>query len=82
MSQILPLIVGVTGHRCLCEGDLIALRDKVREIFVALHAKYPHTPFILLSRRTNRLLDLSRSPFGSHARRLADLIEQSLVGVL
>ncbi len=49
MSQRIPLIVGVTGHRCLCEQDLPALRQQVRRVFVELHARYPQTPFVLLS---------------------------------
>jgi hypothetical protein len=45
----LPLVVGVTGHRDLREGDYPALERRVREIFESLLRSYSHTPIILLS---------------------------------
>jgi hypothetical protein len=45
----LPLVVGVTGHRDLREGDYPVLERKVREVFESLIRSYPHTPIILLS---------------------------------
>ncbi len=44
-----PIVLGVTGHRDLREGDLPALTDEVRGIIETLRSKYPHTPLKLLS---------------------------------
>jgi hypothetical protein len=46
---LLPLIVGVTGHRDLAPDDDSAVQRQVRDVFANLHAAYPHTPIVLLS---------------------------------
>jgi hypothetical protein len=47
----LPLVIGVTGHMDLLDGDgdREALEFSVRSIFLELRAAYPLTPFVLLS---------------------------------
>jgi hypothetical protein len=47
--SLLPIIIGVTGHRDLRPEDVPQLEAKVREIFEELIKKYPHTPIQLLS---------------------------------
>lgn len=46
---LLPIIIGVTGHRDLRPEDVPQLEAKIREIFEELIKKYPHTPIQLLS---------------------------------
>ena len=46
---LLPLVIGVTGHRDLRAEDWPALEDRVSAILSALSERYPHTPLILLS---------------------------------
>ena len=46
---LLPLVVGVTGHRDLAPDDLDAVRQTVRELFAVLRRRYPSTPIVLLS---------------------------------
>ena len=48
-TNAIPLIVGVTGHRDLVVEDVPRIRELVREVFLSLKAKYPHTPLVLLS---------------------------------
>lgn len=43
------LVVGVTGHRDLREGDIPALREQIRAFFAELQARYPELPLMLLS---------------------------------
>lgn len=42
-----PIVIGVTGHRDIV--GIPELEDRVREIFVDLHKRFPHTPLVLLS---------------------------------
>lgn len=44
-----PLVIGVTGHRDLRPEDQERLCQEVRAVFRGLRAKYPSTPFVLLS---------------------------------
>ncbi|MGA9117438.1 MAG: hypothetical protein WB626_11730 [Bacteroidota bacterium] len=46
---LIPIVVGVTGHRDLREEDLPHLRDSVSAIFRDLRGRYPRSPLILLS---------------------------------
>ncbi|MBV8530396.1 MAG: hypothetical protein JO104_03690 [Candidatus Eremiobacteraeota bacterium] len=48
-TGLLPLVVGVTGHRDLDAKDTAAIVAQVRELFVTLERRCPHTPVILLS---------------------------------
>lgn len=49
VKGLLPLVVGVTGHRDLAPDDDSAIAHLVRELFVSLQTSYPHTPIVLLS---------------------------------
>ncbi len=46
---LLPLVIGVTGHRDLREKDCAQLEARVRQIFTELQVQYPNTPLFLLS---------------------------------
>lgn len=46
---LLPLVIGVTGHRNLAPEDRELLGDGVRRVLRDLQTRYPHTPLILLS---------------------------------
>ncbi len=46
---ILPLIIGITGHRDLRPEDVPRLEAIVREILRELKDLYPHTPLLILS---------------------------------
>ncbi len=43
------MVIGVTGHRDLIEGDRYDLEKQVRNIFEEIGKNYPHTPMVLLS---------------------------------
>jgi hypothetical protein len=45
----LPLVLGVTGHRDLRDGDRPALEKLVRDVFLELRQRHPATPLLLLS---------------------------------
>jgi hypothetical protein len=49
VSERLPLIFGVSGHRDLLIADVPQLRDQLLQIFARFRAAYPHTPFRLLT---------------------------------
>lgn len=46
---LLPLVVGVTGHRDLADEDSASIVHQVRSLFATLRRSYPHTPIVLLS---------------------------------
>lgn len=48
-NNLLPLVVGVTGHRDLRDQDCQALKARVQGIFDQLRKLYPTTPLLLLS---------------------------------
>ncbi len=45
----IPITVGVTGHRDLCETELPAIREKVRKELATIRQEHPFSPLILLS---------------------------------
>ncbi len=45
----IPIVVGVTGHRDLREGDRPVLEEKVREILTELRTSYANSPLVVLS---------------------------------
>ncbi len=45
----LPIVIGVTGHRHLREGDLPGYRARVTEFFEGLQRRYPATPLRVIS---------------------------------
>ena len=47
--QKIPIIVGITGHRDLCENEIDLLSEKIREVFRFLRKHYPDTPLLLLT---------------------------------
>lgn len=46
---LLPLVVGVTGHRDLITDEVPDVVMQVRDLFTRLRKAYPHTPIILMS---------------------------------
>ncbi|MTV48843.1 hypothetical protein GJ688_07590 [Heliobacillus mobilis] len=48
-EPLIPIVIGVTGHRDLRNGDRLSLEEQVRKIFNDLRSSYPHTPVVLLS---------------------------------
>lgn len=48
-QQLIPLVIGVTGHRDLRPPDEAALREQIAGFLAELQARLPHTPLCLLS---------------------------------
>ncbi len=48
-SLVLPLILGVTGHRDLRPEDVPQIEARVREIFEGVQQQAPHTPLVVVS---------------------------------
>ena len=48
-DEIVPLIIGVTGHRDLRAEELPALKQALNTVFADLQALCPHSPLMLLS---------------------------------
>jgi hypothetical protein len=48
-NALLPIVLGITGHRDLRPEDLPPLKERLRELFRDLRREYPHTPLQLLS---------------------------------
>jgi hypothetical protein len=48
-DNLIPIVIGVTGHRDLRDEDRRGLEDQVRSIFTDLKKDYPNTPLVLLS---------------------------------
>lgn len=46
---LVPLAVGVTGHRDLRPQDVDFLKSQVRSVFHTIRRTYPHTPLVLLT---------------------------------
>lgn len=45
----LPIVIGVTGHRDLCEEDIPLLRVLFCEVITDFQTRYPSTPIVLMS---------------------------------
>ena len=48
-AGVVPLTIGVTGHRDLVETELDSIRDRVRALFLSLQTRFPDRPLLLLS---------------------------------
>ena len=48
-TALMPIVVGITGHRDLHPHDIDGLKKTVRIIFCELRKKYPNSPLVLLS---------------------------------
>lgn len=48
-EDIVPIIVGVTGHRDLVPDEIPGLRRRVLEFFTELRAQYPDLPVVVMS---------------------------------
>jgi len=45
----IPIIIGVTGHRNLCDGDLARLREIVRKELLRIQKRYPDSSLVMLN---------------------------------
>src|SRR5437763_702523 len=48
-SGLLPLVIGLTGHREFPDEDIPKLQQRIRQIFQNISEQYPSTPIILLT---------------------------------
>jgi hypothetical protein len=48
-EDLVPIVVGVTGHRDIVPAEIPALRRRVREFFAALREKNPDLPIAVMS---------------------------------
>ncbi|MFU8876518.1 MAG: hypothetical protein ACNA7E_00130 [Wenzhouxiangellaceae bacterium] len=48
-AEIVPLVIGVTGHRDLVEEEIPGLRTRVRALLEQLRADYPDLPLVVMS---------------------------------
>jgi hypothetical protein len=48
-SCLIPIVIGVTGHRDLLDEDILRLKSEVATFFKTTHEDYPESPLILLS---------------------------------
>ena len=48
-TSVLPLVIGITGHRNIRLADKHILSTKIHAFFDELLTTYPHTPLLLLS---------------------------------
>jgi hypothetical protein len=46
---LIPIIVGITGHRDISESDSLLLETSINESLDNFQCKYPHSPKVLLS---------------------------------
>jgi hypothetical protein len=49
-EDLVPIVIGVTGHRDLVPGEVPQLRQRVREMLVGLTSQYPDLPVAVMSR--------------------------------
>ena len=49
VKGLLPIVVGVTGHRDLCDDDRGSLEQAVRLFFGRLRDRYPSSPLVLIT---------------------------------
>jgi hypothetical protein len=48
-NNLVPIVLGVTGHRDIRDEDTSKLKDKIRGIFKKISQDYPNTPLVLLT---------------------------------
>lgn len=48
-ADLVPLVVGVTGHRDLLPGEVPELRRRTREFLAELRAQHPDLPLVVMS---------------------------------
>jgi hypothetical protein len=48
-AGLIPIVVGVTGHRDLCPGDLPSLEAAVRGLLERLQHHFPSTPLLVIT---------------------------------
>lgn len=48
-ADLVPLVVGVTGHRDLLPGEVPELRRRTREFLAGLRAQHPDLPLVVMS---------------------------------
>lgn len=46
---LIPIVVGVTGHRDLCADDRVPLERAVRELLARVRARFPTSPLVLIT---------------------------------
>ena len=55
-SSLVPLVIGVTGHRDLMEAEIPGIETRVRDFLSRLQERFPNLPLRIMSR--------SLDPFG------------------
>ncbi len=53
----IPIVIGVTGHHALLSEYREPLRKAVREALVSLREKYPHSPLLLRTLASEKLVE-------------------------
>ena len=48
-ENLVPLVIGVTGHRDLAPAELASLEGRIGELFSELRRRFPNTPLRLLT---------------------------------
>lgn len=48
-DNLIPLVIGVTGHRDLRPDETDELRALIAELFASLRKRFPHTPLLLMT---------------------------------
>lgn len=48
-SGLIPLTIGVSGHRDIPSGDVFIIERQFEEFLIGLHERYPHTPLRLIT---------------------------------
>jgi hypothetical protein len=48
-TGLVPVTIGVTGHRDLVEAEIEPIRERVRALFTSLQARFPDRPLLILS---------------------------------
>jgi hypothetical protein len=48
-TGLVPLTIGVTGHRDLVDSEIEPIRERVRALFTSLHARFGERPLLVLS---------------------------------
>lgn len=48
-AESVPLVVGVTGHRDLLEGEQDNIKQRVRDFFVQMRASFPELPLMVMT---------------------------------